>query len=86
MWRCKHVADALAEHRYWELPLRRRIALKTHIALCIVCGRYHRQVMQMQELADTFRRREEADPAAVDPVGLPDDAKKRLQDALKRGA
>ena len=80
MWRCKHVADALAEHRYWELPLRRRLALKMHIALCIVCGRYHRQVIQMQELASSFRRHEEDVPSA----GLSTEARQRLQDALKR--
>lgn len=80
MWRCKHVADALAEHRYWELPLRRRLALKMHIALCIVCGRYHRQVIQMQELAGSFRRHEAELPSA----GLSAEARQRLQDALKR--
>lgn len=59
MWRCKHVADALAEHHYWQLPWLKRVGLKLHVAVCVVCGRYHRQVMLMQDIADKFARQEQ---------------------------
>jgi len=58
MWRCKHVADALAKHHYWDLPWAKRVGLKTHVCLCVVCGRFHRQVMIMQDAVRAFRRRE----------------------------
>jgi hypothetical protein len=83
MWRCKHVADALAEHHYWQLPWLKRVGLKVHVAVCLVCGRYHRQVMLMQDLADRFGRQEDSD--ALPPTShLGEEAKKRLKDALKR--
>lgn len=75
MWRCKHVADALARHHYWDLPWAKRVGLKTHVYLCVVCGRFHRQVMIMQDAARIFRTHEEQDP----PPPMPADAKERLK-------
>lgn len=78
MWRCKHVADALAKYHYWDLPWAKRLGLKTHVHLCLVCGRFHRQVMIMQDAARIFRKREEQDP----PPPMPDDAKERLKKSV----
>jgi len=78
MWRCKQVADALAQYHYWDLPWAKRLGLKTHLCLCIVCGRFHRQVMIMQDAARWFRRHEEQIP----PPPMPDDAKARLKKAV----
>lgn len=58
MWTCKQVSNALAEKDYAKMTLRERIGLRIHIALCVVCGRYNRQVMIMQDAARAFRRRE----------------------------
>ena len=77
IWRCKHVADALAERHVGDLSLGQRIALRLHVALCIVCGRYHRQVMAMQEMADRLRR-QEADGEDAGAPRLGDDARQRL--------
>jgi len=46
---CKQVAKALAENRYYELPWWRRIPMFTHIKLCVMCGKYHQQVVDMQK-------------------------------------
>lgn len=81
MWRCKHVADALAKHHYWELPWARRIGLKLHVALCVVCGRFHRQVMIMQDAAHLFHKQEEADDPAL-RIPMPDESKRRLKEKL----
>lgn len=78
MWRCKHVADALAKHHYWELPWLRRIGLKLHVALCAVCGPFHRQVMLMQDTAHHFCEHEKADDPAI-RIPMPEDAKERLR-------
>jgi hypothetical protein len=83
MWRCKQVADALAEHHYWQLPWLKRVGLKVHVAVCVVCGRYHREVMLMQELADKFGQQENAD-ALPSKARLGEDAKRRLRDAVKK--
>lgn len=84
MWTCKQVGEALAEHRYRDLPLLRRIGLRLHVALCVVCHRYNKQVMQMQDLAAGFACREtEGGDAAGDPA-LDAEARKRLQDAVRR--
>lgn len=82
MLRCKHVADALADHHYWELPWLKRVGLKLHVALCVVCGRYHRQIMRMQEMADGFRRREEAD--TLPGQGMPPETKARMKSSLSQ--
>lgn len=84
MWRCKQVADALARHHYWELPWARRIGLKLHVALCIVCGRFHRQVMLMQDCARHFHQHEEQDDPAL-RIPMPAASKDRLKQRL-RGA
>ncbi len=81
MWRCKHVADALAKHHYWELPWARRVGLKLHVALCAVCGRFHRQVMIMQDAAHIYHQREDADDPAL-RIPMPDESKRRLKEKL----
>jgi hypothetical protein len=81
MWRCKHVADALAKYHYWELPWARRIGLKLHVALCIVCGRFHRQVMLMQDAARIFHKYEEADDPAL-RIPMPEESKRRLKQKI----
>ena len=79
MLRCKHVAEALAKHHYWDLPWAKRIGLKTHVALCVFCGRFHRQVMIMQDAARLFRLHEENDP----PPPMPAEARERLRKAIQ---
>ena len=81
MWMCRQVAKALAENRYYELPLHRRIGLKMHIALCAVCGKYHRQVVVMQDGVRTYLEHEEADDVATG-VCLPDDVRERIRAKL----
>ncbi|HMP77484.1 MAG TPA: hypothetical protein PKE12_14400 [Kiritimatiellia bacterium] len=82
MWRCKHVADALAKHHYWELPWARRVGLKLHVALCAVCGRFHRQVMIMQDAAHHFHDHEQADDPTL-RIPMPDESKRKLREKLK---
>ena len=57
---CRQVAKALGEHHYWELPWYRRIPMFVHIRLCIMCGKYHQQVVDMQQGVREFLRHEEA--------------------------
>jgi len=81
---CRQVAKALANNRYYELPARKRIAMFIHIRLCIMCGKYHQQVVDMQKGVKTYLDQEEV--GNIEPqIHLPDDAKERIRNALKNG-
>ena len=60
MFTCKQVANNLNEQDYKKLPFFRRLFLKLHVRLCVVCGRYQRRVMKFQ---DGVRCYHEADDA-----------------------
>jgi len=59
MIRCKHVSEALRDHNWEDLPPMRKFALRMHIMLCAVCGRFNRQIMQMQSGTRRFVESEE---------------------------
>ena len=81
MWMCRQVAKALAEGDYEKLPPRRKFGLKLHVLLCTMCGKYHRQVMDMQDGVRGFLEHEE-EPQVSPDVHLTDDAKERMKEAL----
>jgi hypothetical protein len=83
MLRCKQVSDALADRRYWELPWWKRVGLRLHVGLCIVCGRYNRQVMIMQDACRKLQEHELTDPP---PPGqcMPSDCRKRCDDLIQK--
>lgn len=79
---CKQVARALAHSRYYELPWWRRIPMFIHIRLCIMCGKYHQQVVDMQRgVHDYLEHEEEGDIQTHEH--LSDEAKRRIEEALK---
>jgi hypothetical protein len=82
MLRCKEVARALADHRYWELPWYKRMGMRIHVSLCFVCGRTHRQVILMQRLVRDYLAREADDPPAA-ALGLSPDSRARIRRALQ---
>lgn len=59
MLTCKQVSKALAEQDYQELPFFKRMLLRLHIAICIVCKGYNGNVMLFQDMARAFRRYED---------------------------
>lgn len=81
MLRCKQVSAALASSKYWELPLRKRIGLRLHVALCIFCGPFNRFIMLMQDATRHYLQHEQNDPPPPD-MKLSDDARKRICDAM----
>jgi hypothetical protein len=83
MLACKQVAKALAEHRYYELPWWRRIPMFIHIRLCIMCGKYHQQVVDMQKGVKEYLEHEDQDDIETH-VHLSDEAKKRIEAALRQ--
>lgn len=83
MWTCKQVGNALAAGRYRDLPWHRRLGLRLHVALCIVCHRYNKGVMNMQDIAAGFEKRELSGDLPPTFPGLGDEAKMKIADALK---
>jgi len=84
MFTCKQVSNALAKQDYAAMPPLKRLGVRLHISLCMVCGKYNRQVMIMQDAARSFRAREDkllAKPAAAH---LTDQEKQAIKDALRR--
>ena len=51
---CKQVARALARQHVSKMPWWRRLPLRVHIRLCLMCGKHHRQVVSIQKGVDKF--------------------------------
>lgn len=83
MLRCKQVADALASSKYFDLPLYKRIGLRLHVALCLICGPFHRFIMLMQDATRHYREHELHDPPPND-MKLSKSARQRISGALKK--
>jgi hypothetical protein len=79
---CRQVAKALAEHRYYELPWWRRVPMFVHIKLCVMCGKYHQQVVDMQKGVHDYLEHEDAGDIETH-VHLSDDAKQRIAKELR---
>jgi len=84
MLTCKQVSKALAEQDYASLPPLKRTGLRLHVALCVVCGKYNRQVMTMQDTVRQFRSREEARLAQPEGPGLSHDDKEAMKQVLRK--
>ena len=80
---CKKAAELLSESFEHPLPLSKKIALKTHLALCRTCVYCARQ---LQALRAVFRNYDSAisEQPPPDSCCLPDDAKKRLKESLNK--
>lgn len=80
---CRQVAKALAHHRYYELPWYRRIPMFIHIRLCVMCGKYHQQIVDMQKGVHDYLEHEEQ--GHIEPqMHISAEAKERIAEALKQ--
>jgi hypothetical protein len=80
---CRQVAKALAKERYYEMPWYRRIPMFIHIRLCVMCGKYHQQVVDFQKGIHNFLEYEER--GEIEPKErLSDNARQRMEKALKQ--
>lgn len=83
MWTCKQVSRALQQSDYMKLSPLSRLALRLHVACCVVCGRSNRQVMAFYDGIRAFLRIEERDQGPLaDETRLPDKTRRRIKDAL----
>ena len=81
MLRCKQVSDALASSPYWALPLSKRLGLRLHVALCLVCGPFNRFIMLMQDATRHYLQHEQSDPPP-EGMRLSSEARERIAKAV----
>lgn len=82
MLTCKQVGKALAENNYHDLPPLSRWGLKIHVFLCCMCGKYNRQVMDIQDGVHEFLEHETLNDLPPIPQKLPADARQRIRESL----
>ena len=58
MFTCKQVSKSLSENDYENLPPMKKLMLKLHVALCFVCGKFNRQVMDSQDMCRHYKQKE----------------------------
>lgn len=58
MFTCKQVSKTLSENDYEKLPPLKKCLLKIHVALCVVCGKFNRQVMDSHDMCRHYKERE----------------------------
>ena len=83
MLMCRQVAKALAENHYWELPWHKKLGMFIHIRLCVMCGKYHSQLVDFQRGVHGYLDQEDEEIPAPE-MNLSDDAKQRIQQALSQ--
>ena len=85
MLTCKQVSKSLAEQDYETLSWPRKLCLKIHVALCFVCGRYNRQMMDLHDGIRGYQAYQDAENPAPDS-GLTEQQKNRMKEALHTGS
>lgn len=73
MFTCKQVSHALSKEDYEKLSPSRKFFLKLHVKLCVICGKFNRQVMDHQDICRHYRHEEDA---YLDKMPQLDEAKK----------
>ena len=60
MFTCKQVSKTLAENDYQTLSPIKKCLLKIHIALCFICGKFNRQVMDSHDMCRHYKQQEQS--------------------------
>jgi len=83
---CKQVSNHLSKEDYAKLSPFRKCTLQFHVWICPICGKYNRQVMKFQDLARSFRKKQEEILESDSPESphLNEDAKNRLKERLEQ--
>lgn len=76
------MSRTLLEDHYDRLTWHKKLAVKFHLSWCWICGRFNKQVIQMQHGIDAFVSNEDKD--SVSPaMRMPEDSKERLIHAIR---
>lgn len=82
---CKQVSNHLSKEDYDKLPPFRKFTLKFHVLICPICGKYNKQVMKFQDMARTFRHKQEdlLETDHPDSPRLNKESRRRMEEILK---
>jgi hypothetical protein len=61
---CKEVTALVVAREDQVLPLRQRLALRLHMAMCATCPNFERQVLTMRNAMQQWRNYQETDTEA----------------------
>jgi hypothetical protein len=82
MLRCQEISKLVSESMEHELPLRQRLQVWMHLAMCRMCVGFARQLRFLRRAARENAERLVADPAAP---ALSKEARERMKAALRKG-
>lgn len=85
---CKQVSNQLSKEDYEKLSPFRKATLKFHVLICPVCGKYNRMVMKFQDMARTFRQKEDEFLETTDETAphLSEETRHKLQETVSQTA
>lgn len=78
MLTCKQVSKTLEHNNYEDLSVFRRFLVRFHIAICMICGKYNTQVIEMHKMTRCFRDHADAGETAPD-IHLSDEKREELK-------
>ena len=78
---CKDISELISQSMDTRLPLRKRLAIRLHVALCSLCRRYEKQLQLMRRGLHHYANPDENAVAE----SLSAEARERLQQALETG-
>ena len=82
MLRCREVSKLVSESMERELPLRQRLQVWMHLAMCRLCAGFARQLRFLRRAARENPERLATDPAEPDPA-LSQESRERIKAALQ---
>ena len=80
---CKQVSRILLEDHYRQLSWHRKLAVRFHLSWCWICGKFNRQVIEMQSGIDQYMEHEFDDPVPSN-MQLSDATRERVLKAIRK--
>ncbi len=74
---CKKITGMISESMDRKLPLYKRMGIRFHLMMCVLCRRYQQQLLFIRSV---LRRNREADEVSC--RSLPDDVRERIEKKL----
>ena len=84
MLRCREISKLVSESMERDLPLRTRMQLWMHLAMCRMCSGFDRQIRLLRRAARENPERLAPDGSAPE-AKLPEQARERIKAALRDG-
>lgn len=80
MFRCDEITKKVSLSMDEKLPLRHRMAIRFHLAMCRYCSRFRRQLLLLRK---TGRATGEEKASSETPFGFSPEARERIKRTLR---